>query len=284
MKPFPILICCAIACLAQAGTSRADAPEGFTEPFRQIDIATAEAGILKSVDVAEGDQVKADQVVAELQREVLLASLAVARKLKDAKGKLNSAMAELRQKTAYLEKLQKLLAHASQEELEKAGLEKEVAEAQLLAVREELEVRELEYQKIEEELERRRMRSPINGVVVRIDKEPGEFVSPAHPVVMTVVQLDPLLAVFSVPPDISNTLTPSQAVKVRIGASSTNTEAIVHFLSPVMDAQSGTVLLKVRIPNPAGRLRAGEKCRLVVGSGNPLAVRAEEPLDPSPEK
>lgn len=247
-------------------TAWAGNPEGFTEPFRQLDLASADSGIVDTVHLNEGDQVVAKQVVAELKSEVLIASLSVADKLRSSQGKLNSAKAELKQRTVYVTKLLKLKEHVSQEELEKAMLEKEVAEAQLLTVQEDLEVRRLEYRRIEEEIERRKIRSPIDGVVIRIEKEEGEFVSASQPTVMTIVQLDPLLAVFSVMPEVSRGLKPGQNVKVQIGNNSVSNDAVVHFLSPVMDAQSGTVLLKVAIPNPAGRLPSGEKCRLLIGS------------------
>lgn len=272
-------------CLVFAGVVNAmmvtvalgEVPEGFTEPFRQIDIAAAEAGIIDTIQVSEGDQVRAKQIVAELKSEVLTASLNVAGKLKEARGKLNSATAELKQRTVYLAKLHKLHQHASQEELEKASLEREIAEAQLLAVREELEVRDFEYKRIEEEIERRRLRSPIDGVVIKIEKEEGEFVSSSQPTVMTVVQLDPLLAVFSVTPEISNALVSGQKVKVQIGNSKTNIDAVVHFLSPVMDAQSGTVLVKVSVPNPKGRFRSGEQCHLIVADAIPPRTRTDTP-------
>lgn len=242
----------------------ADTLEGFTEPFRQIEIAFGETGIVETIHVSEGELVHPNQVLAELRREVLVASLAVAGKLKDCRGKLNSSIAELRQKNVYLAKLEKLQGHVSPDELAKAVLERDIAEAQLLAAKEELEVRQLECKRIEEEIERRRVRCPIEGVVTQIQKDVGEYASPTQPIVMTVVQLNPLIAVFSASPDIVGALKLGKNVKVEVGTLSRRIDATVHFVSPVLDAQSGTVLLKVRIPNPDGLLRSGDKTRLIL--------------------
>jgi RND family efflux transporter MFP subunit len=265
MRRLVVFILC--VCLSNFSDIRplaAETLEGYTEPFRQVDIAFGETGIVETIHVAEGDIVRPNQVLAELRREVLIASLAVAGKLKDCRGKLNSATAEVRQRNAYLAKLQKLQQHASPEELAKAVLDRDIADAQLLAAQEELEVRQLEYKRIEEEIERRRVRCPIEGVVVQIQKEVGEYASPTHPVVMTVVQLNPLIAVFSAAPEFTGTLKAGKNVKVQVGAATTGVDATVHFVSPVLDAQSGTVLLKIQIPNANGLLRSGDKCRLIL--------------------
>ncbi|MDB5335319.1 MAG: macrolide transporter subunit [Planctomycetaceae bacterium] len=268
-------LCISLTLFCHVQTVLADNLEGFTEPFRQIDIAFAEAGVIDTIQVSEGEVVRPNQVLAELRKEVLIASLAVAGKLKDARGKLNSAAAELRQRNAYLVKVEKLQGHVSSEELAKAVLDKDVAEAQLLAVKEELEVRELEYQRIQEEIDRRRIRSPIGGVVTQIQKDVGEYASPTHPVVMTVVQLNPLMAVFSATPQAAGTLKAGKSVKVAVGADTANADAIVHFVSPVLDAQSGTVLLKIQIPNANGKFRSGDKCRLMLDTTRTEVTKAE---------
>ena len=52
--------------------------DGFTEPYRTIDIAAAETGIIAEINVEEGDTVRRGQVLAVLDRDVLLALLAIA--------------------------------------------------------------------------------------------------------------------------------------------------------------------------------------------------------------
>ena len=74
-----------------------------------------------------------------------------------------------------------------------------VAEANVQAAREQHQLDGLECKKIEAMIERRTIRSPIDGYVLKIQKEEREFVSVNSASVATVVQLDPLRVVFSLP-------------------------------------------------------------------------------------
>lgn len=46
-------------------------------------------------------------------------------------------------------------------------------------------------------------------------------------------------------------------------------QGIVDYIAPVIDAQSGTILIKVRVPNSKNIYRSGEKCLLVVNGELP---------------
>ena len=175
--------------------------DGFAEPYREIELAAAEMGTIAKIKVQEGDLVKSGQLLASLNDEVLLASLKMAEEATAAKGKLKSATAELKLQKSRYEKMLGLheRRHASQTEVDRAATQLEIAEAQFQAVQEELKIKTMECRRIEAQLEQRRIKSPIDGVVTRVAKDQGEFVSPSDPVVATVVQLDPLLVVFSVP-------------------------------------------------------------------------------------
>jgi len=51
-------------------------------------------------------------------------------------------------------------------------------------------------------------------------------------------------------------------IRFRTGASRTG---VVEFISPVTNAESGLVLVKVRIENSDRRFRSGERCKMRVG-------------------
>jgi RND family efflux transporter MFP subunit len=240
--------------------------EGFTEPYKEIEVAAAETGIIRQLHVQEGDRVSEGDVLATLDRKVLEVSLEIAASSKEARGQLNSAEAELRLRAERLRSLEALRQsqHASEEEVIRATEEKEVAEGNLLAVQEVLQVKELEFDRIKAQLDRRQVRSPIGGVVSQIYKDVGEFVAPTEPIVLTVVQLDPLLATFSVPAPEAYRLTTGQKVTVKVGFMGKATSGTVDFVSPVINAQSGTVTVKVQLPNASGQFRSGDNCRLLL--------------------
>ena len=248
--------------------------EGFLEPFRRVDIASLEAGIVDKLDVKEGDLVKANQIVAELNCDVLIATLRAAEKARDSRGRLIAAEVEIKDRARMLDKIAALRekGHSTQQELEQAELKKAIAEAQLLIVQDELAVRSLEAKRIQAEIERRKLRSPIDGVVVEIVKDPGELVSVNDAQVLTIVQLDPLVCVFPVHVDDARNMKQGQKLKIQVGETSV-LEGIVEFRSPLVDPQTGTTKIKVLVPNPARKLSSGERCQLLV-DGKPRTTAA----------
>ena len=113
-------------------------------------------------------------------------------------------------------------------------------------------------------MEQRTIRSPIDGVVTQLHRRIGEFVAPNNPDMMTVVELDPLLANFSALGPEAMRLRVGQKVKVYFPSYDQAVNGIVDFIAPVTDAESGTVPFKVRIDNPDGKFRSGEQCELRV--------------------
>ena len=158
--------------------------------------------------------------------------------------------------------------HAQREEVERARTDVAIAEGTLLSAEEDLLLKALEYEKIQAQIERRVVRAPLDGVVTKILRQPGEFVPATDPHVLTIVQLDPLVAKFSVMSTLANNLLVGQDVQVRFTLSDETTLGRIEFISPVDDAESGTVRIKVRIDNPAGQHRSGQRCRLLVPESN----------------
>ncbi len=257
--------------------------EGFTEPYRNIDVAAADSGIVDQLAVKEGDAVLKGQLLGQLNLDVLQATLEIADRTRNAMGKLKSAEAELRLKSERLAKLQLLLGrkHATQEEVDRTAVEKDVAEAQLLAVQEELVIRKLEYDRIQKQIDTRILRSPIDGVVTRVYKDQGEFVAPTDPVVMNVVQLDPLVCVFSIPVIAARELQEDAEVTLQISDAKQAVKGVIEFVSPVTDAQSGTVQLKVRLSNTERKYRSGDKCWLVLQGIPALEQKVAAPVEKS---
>lgn len=252
----------ALAVTLNAEISHAEEIQSFTEPYKVIDVAAAEPGIVIGLGVEEGDLVEKDQTVADLNQDVLKAGVEIARGHRDAVSGLRSAESELKLRSERLRKLKELRpkGNSSEEEVSRAQLEFEVAEARLLQVREALEIKRLEYERIRLQLALRTVRSPIDGVVTEVFRDIGEFVSPADPVVVTIVQLDPLRATFSVPVADVKSIRKGQTVPIRIDGTKGTVNAKVELVSPVINAESQTVRVKLELPNPGNRIRSGAKC------------------------
>lgn len=240
--------------------------EGFTEPYRDIQVAAADYGLLKSVEVKEGDRATAGQVLAVIDDALLKGSLEIAKSLTEARGRIESAQADVDLQTAVVNKLLELRDrnHASRQELDRAETQLRIAKATLQSQIEEKNIRVLEYERTRIQLDQRRLRSPIDGIVVGILKDPGEFVSLNDPAIVRVVQLDPLLVVFSTPASQARKLSVGQSIDVRIEDADKPAAAIIEFVAPTSDPKSGTVRVRVRIPNPGERHPCGATCRLIL--------------------
>ncbi|MCA9133183.1 MAG: efflux RND transporter periplasmic adaptor subunit [Planctomycetales bacterium] len=248
----------------------------FTEPAGDVKVASSEMGTLAYVRVQEGTRVTQNQILAGLDDSVLQAALSIAEKAKQARGRLDAAKVELDLQTDRLEKFQALFQrqHASAEELARAVAHKRQAAAQLRGMREELEVKEAEYARIEAQLAEKKIRSPLSGIVTHVFKQPGEFISAADPVVLRIVNLDTLLAEFPVPALAADQFKVGQKVPLCIGPQRAKAEGNIEFVSPLTDAQSNTVRVKMRIDNGQGQFPSGAACWLVVDGYSPTADRA----------
>jgi RND family efflux transporter MFP subunit len=255
--------------MAVNGQVRAESrAEGFTEPYRQIELAVGEPGVLTKVLVEEGSRVQPGQIVARLDTLVLERTLEIARQRSEFVGALRAAEAELELRTSHLQKLSQLRdrGHATQQELDRAATDLKVAEARVAMAHEELALQRLECQRIEAQIEHRVVRSPIQGVVSHLWHEEGESFLSSDPRVATIVQLNRLKAKFPLDPDSVVTLKVGQDVRLTIDTNTANVSATVESISPVMDAKSATFEVTVGIDNAKETIPSGARCWLEIPS------------------
>ena len=259
----------AIACGLMVAGSSASPPaiafelEGFTEPYRTIKVAADETGTIEEVFVRDGHTVEAGQPLARLNCSVHKTLLAIAEQSMQAEGRLDAARADLQMRRERLEKLEplRIQGHARQEEVDRAAAEVTVAEANLRTAQEDLVTRRLEYEKTKTQIARRTVRAPITGVITEMHKDVGEFVAPNSPDLLMLVQLDQLLANFTLTSAQAAKLQLDQEIKIRFSGV-LRTTGVVEFISPVTNAESGLVLVKLRIENAKNRFRSGERCKM----------------------
>lgn len=264
--------------------------DGFTEPYRSIRVATSETGIIAELKVREGDAVRQGQLLATLDNDVQRALVSIAQKHAELRGRLASAQAELALRQNRQAKIEELWAkgHARREEVDRGRADVAIAAAQVLAAEEELAVRQLEYEKITVDLRRRSVYAPLDGVVATLHKDSGEFVAPTDPFLLDLVQLDRLLGVFSVPAQQAEPLRVGATLPVQVGEAALPVDGIIESVSPVTDAESGTVRVKVGLDNTHSQYRSGQRCTLRLpdepspASGRPAAASRSRTNPPAP--
>ena len=140
-----------------SSAAAAEEVEGFTEPYRQIELAAGEPGILDEIHVREGSPVAAGDLIAALDTDVLRATWELARERSLAEGALQASQAEREMRQTQWEQLKTLRdrGHATQRELERAETDCRIAEARVMMAREDLRLHKLEMKRIEVQIARR---------------------------------------------------------------------------------------------------------------------------------
>ena len=239
--------------------------ETFLEPAQVVDISPPYRDRIETILVHENDQVHKGQVLAVLESRVLKSRLAQAELAAAMHGEIDAANALVRMRNnrvAMLNKLKKS-GNARPQELETARTELRMAKADLQSARERQKLKESEASVIAAQIAEKQLTSPIDGVVVAVYKQEAELAGGGdNQPLLTLAQLDPLHAVFHLPPRAARALAGKKQVPLTI-AGQENT-GMIDFISPVIDAQSGTVTVRLIIANPDQHLHSGERCTLTL--------------------
>lgn len=237
--------------------------EGFTEPYRSIDLSSDESGVIAELRVEQGEMIQEGDLVAKLDDSQQRIQLELALHLADSKSALHAAEKTYEKRAAILDRIVGLsnAGNASASELIRAEMELSIAKSKLLSAKEEIATREIESRRAQAQLERRNIRAPFTGIVDKVHRNQGEFLSPLRPEIITLVQLDQLFATFNIPSSQHAAFEVGQEIQLEM-MNGQKVTAKVHSIGVQTDAQSGTVEIKFVIDNPTLRIRSGEICTL----------------------
>ena len=133
-------------CSTLAQTDQYDAIDGFISPFRSIELSSDEAGAISELAVEEGDLIETGGTVAKLDNRVQELQVQIAQELAQTTSQLIAANQLLEKRKEISRRLDELKkrGHASQSEIIRAEMELSIAQAKVLAAKEEKAVREIE--------------------------------------------------------------------------------------------------------------------------------------------
>ncbi len=237
--------------------------DGFTEPYRKIDLSSDETGSIAELMVEEAQMVREGEPIARLDSRVQELQLEIADQLAKTTSQLVAAEEAYNKRAAIAKKLTELKAdgHASRSEIIRAQMELSIAKAKLLSAQEEVAVREIERRRAAVQLQRRTIFAPFDGVVAKIHSHEGEFLSPLRPEVVTLVQVDRLIATFAVPSSQISSFEIGKEFNIQMSEGRV-VLGTVQSIGVETDAQSGTVEVKLVIENLSFENRSGEICTL----------------------
>lgn len=169
---------------------------GTLQPTNQVDVGSELSGIVKSVDVDYNDQVKVGQILAKLDTSKLEAQVKQSRAtLESAKGKVLQTQAtirETRSKLAQFQRVRELSQNKlpSQSELDAADAALDRAMADDASARAAVSLAQAALEANETDLSKAIIRSPIKGIVLTRNVEPGQTVAATYqaPVLFTLAE------------------------------------------------------------------------------------------------
>jgi len=237
---------------------------GVTEPGEQIDLSFPEPGVIRLLEVKEGDSVKTGQTLAQLDCRVLEAQHEIAAMHAASTAAVHSASATLEMRQQRLSQLERLAENdrANADELSRAKADREIAFADLQLAREATLEFDLGARQIEAQIEQRTLKAPFDGVVARVHREIAASVSPQEGPILTLVQLKELDLVFHIDHRRLDDLKVGAEIPVEALDRPVAATGTIAFISPVVDAPSGTARIRLTLPNTEGRHRSGVKYRV----------------------
>jgi macrolide-specific efflux system membrane fusion protein len=244
---------------------------------QQAEIAAREPGLLAELLVREGQTVSAGELLARLDDEAAklayqraVVDLERAQKLADndvkvrlAKKQLEIAQTEFKRAGNAAQRFSKSVTEAELDRLrldvERTTLELEHAEFEFDSARLMVRIQENEVQSAIEKARRRRITSPLSGMVVEVRKRAGEWVEEG-PVIARVIATSKLRAEGFLNADQLGGNWVGRKVRLTLRLPSLDQQRLsgtVVFVSPEVDPVSGQARMWAEIDNPDGRLRPG---------------------------
>lgn len=275
-KPGPVMfkgflaLCAAMLVLIPA--AQAQEFTGVVFPHRDLTLSVSNAGVVSRVNVEVGERVTQGHLLLEL--EANLQRLEVDRRkvvMED-----NSELRSVEERQRILDRLyadgQRLFESSgsiSREELMKLRIESLALKGRGEQLRAEKRRERLEHDIAGQEYQLRRLAAPIDGVVTDLRVDVGEWASPGEPVIRLVdASVVELRVNVSQPAARPLSVGATLPVFIEDPWFQEPVQGQVMFVSPVADAASGLVDVRVRFDNQEGLVRPGVKAKIRLGAGS----------------
>jgi macrolide-specific efflux system membrane fusion protein len=254
---------------------------------QQVDVPARAQGVISEIHVAEGDSVGQGTLLAQMDdTEVRLLGGRAAIELQLNKEKVNndvairSAQRALVFNKSEFERLERVRRDTpgsiSASELEERRFRAEQAELDLEKAQHErrqdelsadLKAKELELSQYN--IEVRKILAPINGVVVEVLRQPGEWVEPGEKVLRIVrmdrLRVEGMVHARNLPPDLRGA--PVTIAMELPGKGETTFAGKVVFVSPEISPVNGQVRVWAEVENKDGLLKPGLRPRMTIVPG-----------------
>ncbi|MDG1875391.1 MAG: HlyD family efflux transporter periplasmic adaptor subunit [Mariniblastus sp.] len=283
-----ILLLWGVADIARAQTPAS--PDGIVikgaliSIVQSVEIPVEQAGVIVEVNVKAGQELKRGDLVARVKDDSLLLKLSRARlehdlakmaaasevDVKYSQKSFDVAVSDLKRSEKANMRVPNSVPAAK---LEKQQLERDRTELKLEQAKRDLsiavyrtQVTSNEIKLAQSELEKTTIKSPLNGLVVSVEKQVGEWVELSD-VVCNVVRTDRLQIEGPLQAQLARQINVGTPVKIRllpdwIGAKEVEGEIV--FISPVANPINSMVQVRAEFDNSTAKVPAGLKADIVV--------------------
>jgi RND family efflux transporter MFP subunit len=261
--------------------------------IEQVEVAARETGVLASIAVREGQLVEEGTLLAQiediesqLEKNRAQIELDNARKkasndikLRYAKKSLELAQADLKRAVDSHKRFANAVSEAEIDRLklqaDKAALEIEQAEHEFDLAQADVLIKQNELLIAERNIQRRKVPSPLAGVVVQINRHRGEWVEPSESV-LRILRINPLRAEgFVNARDVTADLT-GRPVTLAVdlpGKPKSEFSGSIVFVSPEVNPVNGQIRVWAEIENRDLLLRPGLRATMTIDTTATLATQ-----------
>lgn len=242
--------------------------EGVTEPIQQAVVGSTVSGRIREIKAHEGVRVRKGQILLVLEKDEEELNVAITEVLAEDTSDILSA-AQKRQTFerdfAATKQLFEQSNSVSEEQLWEKELNYRTAEAELQKARTIGEKERLENRMAKVQLEKRIVRAPFDGVVVKHHKRIAESVQALDPLV-EIVDVRRCRFTSYVAANLAQSFRKGQKVTLLLdGASQPRPrKGVIDFISPVVDRASMLRVVKIVFDNADGSIEPGVTGRIQI--------------------
>ncbi|MEW5424335.1 efflux RND transporter periplasmic adaptor subunit [Amorphus sp. 3PC139-8] len=246
---------------------------GRIQAIQQVDLVARVEGFLDQVAFKEGAFVKKDQLLYQIEKDQYQAQLDAANaQLATAKAQKAGAEAQLKNAQLNLDRQQTLLERqtVSQAVVDQAQASRDEASANVQSGQAAIEQANAQIETAKINLGYTTINSPIDGRIGATNYTQGNLVSPQSGTLATVVQLDPIRMVFSIPESYWIQFAQQRGINAATADGTAFVPSItlptgehyapqgkLSFVSNEVNQTTGTVSVYADFPNPDGALLPG---------------------------
>lgn len=245
-----------------------------TEAVDTVEIRARVGGILERQGFDDGAAVKRGQTLFVIDRQPFIAALA------QAKANLAQMQANWINSRQNLARLRPLLADQaiSQQDLDAAVAKERADAASVEAARAQVKEAELN-------LGYTTLVAPRGGIISKALVKPGGLVTAATTLLDTLYSVDPIRATFSISEarmlalqgELHERRHAAQPFRIRlVDGSDYRYPGRLDFVDAAVDPRSGTLQMRLSVPNPEGFLRPGQFVRVIVAGRHQQVFRVPQ--------